>query len=68
LQTASAILQPLVPTQLPLEPTASLLDAFPLPWSHYIRLMAVRDDFARWFYEDEALRASAMPPKKPPPP
>jgi predicted nuclease of restriction endonuclease-like (RecB) superfamily len=50
--------QPLVPTQLPLNPTTSLLDAFPLPWSHYVRLMAVRDDFARWFYEDEALRAA----------
>ena len=33
-----------------------LLDAFPLPWTHYIRLMSVRDDFARWFYEDEAIR------------
>jgi predicted nuclease of restriction endonuclease-like (RecB) superfamily len=58
LPTPSAKLQPLVPTQLPLDPSASLLDAFPLPWSHYVRLMAVRDDFARWFYEDEALRAA----------
>jgi predicted nuclease of restriction endonuclease-like (RecB) superfamily len=54
--TASAELQPLVRTQLPLDPSASLLDAFPLPWSHYVRLMSVKDDFARWFYEDEAIR------------
>jgi predicted nuclease of restriction endonuclease-like (RecB) superfamily len=54
--TLSAKLQPLVPTQLPLNPSALLLDAFPLPWSHYVRLMSVKDDFARWFYEDEAIR------------
>jgi predicted nuclease of restriction endonuclease-like (RecB) superfamily len=52
LQTVSAI----SPPGLPLDPAATLLDAFPLPWSHYVRLMAVRDDFARWFYEDEAIR------------
>jgi hypothetical protein len=57
----------LVPAQLPLDPTASLLNDFRLPWSHDVRLMAVRDDFARWFYEDEALRASLMPPNKPHP-
>jgi predicted nuclease of restriction endonuclease-like (RecB) superfamily len=55
-QTLSAKLQPLITTQLPLDSSASLLDAFPLPWSHYVRLMAVRDDFARWFYQDEAVR------------
>jgi predicted nuclease of restriction endonuclease-like (RecB) superfamily len=58
LQTLSAQFQPLVPTQLPLDPSASLLDAFPLPWSHYVRLMSVRDDFARWFYEDEAIKGA----------
>ena len=31
-------------------------DLFPLPWSHYVRLMSVKDEFARWFYEDEAIR------------
>jgi predicted nuclease of restriction endonuclease-like (RecB) superfamily len=51
-QTVSA----LSPSTLPFDPTANLLDAFPLPWSHYVRLMSVRDDFARWFYEDEAIR------------
>jgi predicted nuclease of restriction endonuclease-like (RecB) superfamily len=58
LQTVSAKLQPVVPTQLPFNPSASLLDAFPLPWSHYVRLMSVEDDFARWFYEEEAIRGA----------
>jgi predicted nuclease of restriction endonuclease-like (RecB) superfamily len=31
-------------------------DAFPLPWSHYVRLLNVRSDVARRFYEEEALR------------
>jgi predicted nuclease of restriction endonuclease-like (RecB) superfamily len=29
---------------------------FPLPWSHYARLLAVRSAHARTFYENEALR------------
>lgn len=29
---------------------------FPLSWSHYVRLLSVKDDDARRFYEDEALR------------
>lgn len=29
---------------------------FPLPWSHYVRLMAVKSETARRFYETEALR------------
>jgi predicted nuclease of restriction endonuclease-like (RecB) superfamily len=29
---------------------------FPLPWSHYVRLMAVKNKHARAFYEAEALR------------
>ncbi len=29
---------------------------FPLPWSHYVRLLGVENDYARKFYEDEALR------------
>lgn len=28
----------------------------PLPWSHYVKLLAVPDDSARRFYEAEALR------------
>ena len=38
----------------------SLLDAirsrFPLPWSAYVRLLSVRNERARTFYETEALR------------
>lgn len=30
--------------------------SFPLPWSHYVRLMSVKDPAARRFYEAEALR------------
>jgi predicted nuclease of restriction endonuclease-like (RecB) superfamily len=30
--------------------------AFPLPWSHYVRLMSVENAYARAFYEAEALR------------
>ena len=33
-----------------------LLTAFPLPWSAYVRLLSVRDEHAREFYEAEALR------------
>ncbi len=34
----------------------SLAAAFPLSWSHYVRLMSVRNEFARQFYQTEALR------------
>ena len=33
-----------------------LLVAFPLPWSAYVRLLSVRNESARQFYETEALR------------
>ncbi len=33
-----------------------LLAAFPLPWSAYVRLLSVRNEQAREFYETEALR------------
>ena len=33
-----------------------LLTAFPLPWSAYVRLLSVRNENAREFYETEALR------------
>ena len=29
---------------------------FPLPWSHYVKLLAVKDEATRRFYEEEALR------------
>jgi len=33
-----------------------LADVFPLPWSAYVRLLSVKDEYARQFYETEALR------------
>ena len=33
-----------------------LLAAFPLPWSAYVRLLSVRNESAREFYQTEALR------------
>ncbi len=30
--------------------------AFPLSWSHYVRLLSVKNEYARKFYETEALR------------
>ena len=33
-----------------------LLSAFPLPWSAYVRLLSVKNESAREFYETEALR------------
>ncbi len=34
----------------------ALAAQFPLSWSHYVRLLSVRDDEARRFYEEEARR------------
>jgi predicted nuclease of restriction endonuclease-like (RecB) superfamily len=31
-------------------------ETFPLPWSHYVRLMTVSNRTARQFYEDEAIK------------
>ncbi|MBN3961699.1 PDDEXK nuclease domain-containing protein [Nostoc sp. NMS8] len=36
---------------------STLAQGFPLPWSHYVRLLSVHDLKAREFYETEALRA-----------
>lgn len=35
---------------------SELTQAFPLPWSAYVRLLSVKDGRARQFYETEALR------------
>lgn len=48
LQTASAISDP---TKLPI-----LAQQFSLPWSAYVRLLSVKNEQARAFYETEALR------------
>jgi predicted nuclease of restriction endonuclease-like (RecB) superfamily len=34
----------------------TIAQRFPLPWSHYVRLLSARSDEARAFYEAEALR------------
>jgi hypothetical protein len=36
---------------------ANLASALPLPWSAYVRLMSVKNEHARRFYETEALRS-----------
>ncbi len=36
--------------------SAKSLPEFPLPWSHYVRLVTVADPDARRYYEQEALR------------
>lgn len=56
LPTASAILQTPVSQALPLGLADVLSDLFPLPWSHYVRLLSVENPTARAFYEAEALR------------
>jgi len=37
-------------------PIANIARRFPLPWSAYVRLLSVRNENARSFYETEALR------------
>ena len=54
LQTPSAKSQ-IVPTPLA-KFDQPLLSAFPLAWSHYVRLMAVEKPHTRAFYEAEAIR------------
>jgi hypothetical protein len=48
------------PLYVPQPPTISHLRSvaarFPLPWSHYVRLLSVTNPLAREFYETEALR------------
>ena len=34
----------------------ALAARFPLPWSHYVRLLSVKNNRARAFYEEEAIR------------
>jgi len=52
----------LAPAQISPTPSAKSVDlpalakAFPLPWSAYVRLLSVKNELARAFYETEALR------------
>ena len=66
-QTPSALLaEPILQSPIgesQAEPPFSLLDVlrslsqrFPLPWSHYVRMLSVKNPLAREFYEIEALR------------
>jgi predicted nuclease of restriction endonuclease-like (RecB) superfamily len=45
-----------VSAQLVGAPAKECAARFPLPWSHYVRLLVVRSAHARAFYESEALR------------
>jgi len=62
-QTLSAGSEPAVPTKAlaPIRQTPSAESgpspSFPLPWSHYARLLQVENPLARVFYEAEALRS-----------
>ncbi len=41
----------------PLPSLSDLSRRFPLPWSAYVRLLSVKDEAGRRFYEEEALRS-----------
>ena len=52
LQTVSGESEPASPETL----LGALREVFPLPWSAYVKLLAVKNVRARRFYESEALR------------
>ena len=54
--TLSAQSHKLLKSQDFLRTPEKLLEIFPLPWSAYVSLMSVKDEDARRFYEEEALR------------
>jgi hypothetical protein len=54
LPTVSAKSQPLLGTDL--TSIREIANGFPLPWSHYDKLLSLDDENARRFYEEEALR------------
>lgn len=60
-QTLSAIFKR--PGKFPIRPLAdldlaALTQAFPLPWSAYVRLLSVKSEPARAFYETESMRCA----------
>jgi len=55
-QTVSAESRGMIRQTPSAESSQDTLGSFPLPWSHYVRLLAVKDASARAFYETEALR------------
>ncbi|OGQ50776.1 MAG: hypothetical protein A3J24_01500 [Deltaproteobacteria bacterium RIFCSPLOWO2_02_FULL_53_8] len=59
-QTLSAESKPVEITHIPQTPSAKfnlseIARRFPLPWSHYVRLLSLKNPDARAFYEKEAL-------------
>ncbi len=48
--------EPILQTVSAVSPLSELATRFPLPWSAYVRLLAVKNEQARAFYETEALR------------
>ena len=48
--------QPLSPETISPEIFQTLSGKFPLPWSHYVKLLSIKSSEARTFYETEALR------------
>ncbi len=55
--TAKAVSPPVADTQIVQSPIAQLPSPrFPLTWTHYVWLLAVKNELARNFYETEALR------------
>ena len=49
--------EPILQTSSEESGIARIAARFPLPWSAYVRLLAVKNEHARSFYETEALRA-----------
>lgn len=64
MQTPSALFESDGSTEIVQTPSAqlggttasALASKLRLPWSHYVRLLAVKNEYARAFYEDEAIR------------
>ena len=58
LQTPSAEFDDLIITQISSAESTfiQIARSFPLPWSAYVRLLSVKNEIARRFYETEALR------------
>ncbi len=55
--TTMAELPPIADTRIVQSPIAQFTaPRFPLTWSHYVRLLAVKNEAARKFYETEALQ------------
>jgi hypothetical protein len=56
----SSIRRDIVQTASAQSDLVEIAKQFPLSWSHYVKLLAVKTDVARKFYEDEALARYAL--------